>query len=258
MSVRLISVPYHAARRDVGMGRGPEALIAAGMPGSVETIELPDDLVPEIARSFELTRRIAASVREGDGFPLVLSGNCYACLGVAGGLGGIDAAVWFDAHADFDTPDDNRSGFFDVMGLSALTGGSWAALCASIPGFAPVSEDRVVLVGARDLEPYQRERLEQSAVRRVAGLDELEPALTGLGGRAYVHVDLDVLDPSEGRANEYAAPGGLSLEDLEAAIALIRRRLDVRAASITAYDPASDPDGRVARAGVRVAAALTA
>lgn len=260
--VRVISVPYHAARRDVGMGRGPAALLAAGVPGEVETVDVPDDLVAELASSFELDRRLAARVRaarERGEFPLVLSGNCHACLGVAGGVGGVGAAVWFDAHADFDTPEDNESGFFDVMALSTLTGACWAAQRASIPGFAPVPENRVVLVGARDLEPYQRERLERSAVRRAAGVEELEPALDALGGGdAYLHVDLDVLDPSEGRANAYAAPGGLSLAELEAAIALVRRRLDVRAASITAYDPAADPDGRVARAGARVAAALIA
>jgi arginase family enzyme len=54
--------------------------------------------------------------------PIVLTGNCFACLGVVAGLGARSPAVlWMDAHADFDVPDDNESGFFDVFALSILT-----------------------------------------------------------------------------------------------------------------------------------------
>jgi arginase len=46
------------------------------------------------------------------------------------------AGLWLDAHADFDTPEDNLTGFTDVMGLAILTGGCWRALRETIPGFA--------------------------------------------------------------------------------------------------------------------------
>jgi arginase len=45
------------------------------------------------------------------------------------------AGLWLDAHADFDTPEDNL-GFTDVMGLAILTGGCWRALRETIPGIA--------------------------------------------------------------------------------------------------------------------------
>jgi arginase len=73
-------------------------------------------------------------------------------------------------------------------------------------------------------------------------------ALTERAGSAYLHVDLDVLDPSEGRANRFAADGGLTVAELTGAIELVFERLLVRAAAITAYDPALDSDGRMASA----------
>jgi arginase len=219
----------------------------------------------EIARTIELDRVLAARVRaaaERYTFPLVLAGDCASCLGTVGGLDHERlGVVWFDAHADFDTPDDNLSGFFDVMALAILTGSGWRALRESIPGFRPVEEENVALVGVRDLEPYQRERLEASAVHVVADaprMGEIAAAIDDLSQRVrdvYLHVDLDSLDPEVGRANEYAAPGGLSLETLIEAIALIGEWLEVRAAAVTAYDPGFDPDGAVGRAAVAVAAA---
>jgi arginase len=75
-----------------------------------------------------------------------------------------------------------------------------------------VPEDRVVLAAVRDLEPYQRARLEASAVRIVPGAMDagaLTAQFDGLAAavaRVYLHVDLDALDVSVGRANVYAAP----------------------------------------------------
>ena len=265
----LISVPYHLGAPAVGMGRGPTALLerhgfagALGDDVEVAVVDAPDASRPEIARIFELARALSGLVRgaRADGrLPLVLAGNCNSCLGTVAGLESDRlGVVWFDAHADFDTPEDNESGFLDVMALSTLTGACWRALRSSIPGFREVAEAHVILVGARDLEPYQRARLEASRIRVVRS-GPLEPALDELRERTrdvYLHVDLDVLDPSEGRANEYAAPGGLSVAELEAALRLIGARFDVAAAAITAYDPACDPDGAIANAAVTVGWAI--
>jgi arginase len=167
----------------------------------VDSVEPVEETRSEIARVFELDRRLAARVHTAiaeDAFPLVLAGAYNRCLGTvadasAGGIG----VVWFDTHADFDTPDDNLSGFLDVMGLAILTGSGWRALRETIPGFVPVHEEKVVLAGVRDLEPYQRARLERSHIRTVPGshwreedfeaaLDELRGQRRGLRGATSV------------------------------------------------------------------------
>jgi arginase len=100
------------------------------------------------------------------------------------------------------------------------------------------------------LEPYQRDRLGHSDVRVVG--DDIDPdrfaeALSELSSRTsriYLHVDLDSLDASEGRANQYATDGGPSLERLLACVRASCERFTIAAAALTAYDPAFDEDGR--------------
>ena len=66
----------------------------------------------------------------------MLAGTCNSCLGIVAGVGAERLGViWFDAHADFDTAEDNESGFFDAMGLSILTGSPFQALAGTIPEF---------------------------------------------------------------------------------------------------------------------------
>jgi arginase len=68
--------------------------------------------------------------------------------------------------------------------------------------------------------------------------------------RVYLHVDLDVLDTSVGRANPYAAPGGPDLDAVLATISATFDRFDVGAAALTAYDPRVD-EGRSIAAAAR-------
>jgi arginase len=268
-------MPYHSGTPAVSMGRGPTALIeehglaeALGTDVAVEVVEPPDPGRPQIGRVFELAGTLAERVRAARAagrLPFVVAGNCNSCLGTVAGLEQEPlGVVWFDAHADFDTPEDNRSGFLDVMALSTLTGACWEALRHTIPGFRELDEQNVLMVGVRDLEPYQRARLDGSRVRALYGdvirsapiEDVLVPALDDLRDRTpaiYLHVDLDVLDPSEGRANEYAAPGGLSVDELERALRLVGSRFDIEAAALTAYDPACDPGAGIAKAALTVA-----
>lgn len=274
----MIGWPYDLGRQGVGMALGVGALLGdqelltaveghAG-PLTVERVAAVDETLPEMARIFELDRRLAVAVADAkrDGsFPLVLAGNCISCLGTVSGVRDGDrlGIVWLDAHADFDTPEENLSGFSDVMGVSILTGGSWRALRNTIPGFAPVEERNVVMLGTRDLEPYQRARLMASQIAVIEGkIDEQSHgvALRELAKRVdgiYLHVDLDVLDTSVGSANGYAAPGG---PDLDTVLAVLRQTFDaiaVKAAALTAYDPAYDCDGRVLRAARQIAAEIS-
>jgi arginase len=171
--------------------------------------------------------------------------------------------VWLDAHADFDSPEDNRSGSQDGMGLAMLTGRGWGALRETIPGFAHVDEAHVVLLAVRDLDRAQRDRLRASRIRSLEGNASSQEALGAVlddlhdrAGRVYLHIDLDSLDPSEGTANQYSAPGGLSCGQLVAVIAQVFDRFEVAAAAITAYNPESDVDGRMASTATRILAAV--
>jgi arginase len=216
----------------------------------------------EIGTAFDLARGVARAVnaaRAARAFPLVLSGNCGpAAIGCVATEGN-PAVFWFDAHGDFNTPSTTVGGFLDGMALATVTGRCWPQLTRAVPGFRPVREDAVVLVGARDLDPLEAASLELSAIRRVS-VPELGPELSaeiGLVARtcvgAYLHLDLDVLDPSEGRINDYAVPGGLSRADLAWAVREIAGSFFVFGASLTAFDPECDPTGRSLESAIAMA-----
>jgi arginase len=276
VDVALVQVPYHLGHERVGMGAGPERLVEAG---AVETLERAGHGVEimgvrrrngetnEVGASFEVVRRVAEAVRDAvvrGAFPLVMAGNCTSSIGIVAGLDQPNVGVvWLDAHPDFNTAEESLSGFADGMGLSILTGTGWDALRATVPGYRPVPEERVVLVGIRDIDPSEQARLDRGGVTVVepgaAKAGGIAPALEQLRertGDVYLHLDLDVLDPSEGRANEYAAPGGLSAAETSAAITAIGERFRLRAAAVTAYDPALDPDGAFAETAIRLLCAL--
>jgi arginase len=280
MNVDLITVPYDSGHRGARMGRGPEYFLAHGMVDAlaaqehdvrVALVEVDHPLPAEIATAFALQHVVADRVRAAaaaDRFPLVLAGNCNTAIGVVAGLGASDVgAVWFDGHGDFNTPETTSSGFLDGMALAMLTGRCWGVMAATVPGFEPVPESCVVLAGARDFDPLERAQLEHSHVtlvpgermRRVGVRAALGPAIERLRDtvpRVYLHVDLDVLDPDEARANGLAPPCGLSAAQLEEAIALLAESLQISAAALTAFDPAHDPEGRSVRAGTQAAVAI--
>lgn len=263
--VRLIAVPYDSAIRGWRMGAGPQRLLEGGLEShlrarghAVETrwIEAPADPPPaEIRTAFQLAASLADAVREAresGALPVILAGNCISSLGTLAGLGTpAPAVIWLDAHADLNTPETTRSGFLDGMSLAIATGRCWTALSATLPGWTPIPDANVCLVGTRDADPPEAELLRASAAT-VLPPDELaarlSPTLDALRARAesvYLHIDLDVLDPREGRANDFAVPGGLLLPQVRELIAEIRRSFEIGAVALTAYDPTCDPDARI-------------
>jgi len=272
MNIHLVSVPYDTARRGERMGAGPEHLLRCGAAERLrsrghrvhveDVAPLDGDFPAEIRTAFELQRAVAAAVRRAvvDGaLPVVLAGNCNtAALGTLAGLRARNVGViWFDSHADFNTPETTIGGFLDGMALAMTTGGCWRQLIAQLPDFEPVEPANVLLLGARDLDPLEALLLAESPVTL------LRPAHVGTGlapvldrfrqrlHSVYVHIDLDVLDPvAHGHANALAAPTGLTADQVASALELTARRFRIAGAALTAYDPSCDADGRVCRAAL--------
>jgi arginase len=273
MHIQTILVPYDSGHRGARMGRGPlhfgehgvsHRLRTRGHQVSEVTLDVPAAFPTEVGTSFAVYRSLSEQVRAvvaGGGFPLVLAGNCGSSLGTVSGVraaspnddadGSAIGVIWLDAHADFNTPETTTSGFLDGTVLAALTGRGWGALTASIPGFRPVPDGHVVLVGARDLDAEEERLLASSRVMRVeaarmraAGAHAaLGPGLTELArhvSRVYLHIDLDVHDPAEAQANQYAVPGGLAAGTVRELVRVVAGRFSIVAAALTAYDPTFD------------------
>ncbi|MFZ3265421.1 MAG: arginase family protein [Terriglobales bacterium] len=258
-------MPYDSGQKNVRMGAGPGRLMARGLGSlsdvTIDQIEV-EEFAFELGTTFRVLRALAEKVTvavQSNRFPLILAGGCLSCVGTLAGVGAESAAiVWLDAHGDFNTPETTVSGFLDGMALAAASGRCWQNLTSSVPGFRPVREQDVLLIGARDLDPEERALLENSAItaidtatiRKRGAKGALCRALDALSAdRIYLHVDLDVLDLSEARVNQFSSTGGLTLAELLETVREVVVARPVAAAAITAYDPSYDEDGRALRAG---------
>jgi arginase len=264
--VRLIQVPYDSGHHAVRMGAGPVALARAGAARSlrerghrvVERLIEAASWRAELTTAFDLQRSVAveaAAARTAGEVPVLLAGNCNTTVGMlaAAPPGPRLGLVWLDAHGDFNTPEIDAGGFLDGHGLAMAVGRCWQALTSTVPGFSPLPEDHVALIGARSLDEAEEVALRGSPVTWLAPAEVrhagvLRSAVDTLAAKidlVHVHIDLDVHDPSIAPANQYAAPGGLSAEEVRHVVREIAGRIPLASATLAAYDPAFDPEGRM-------------
>jgi arginase len=213
--VTIIVVPYHQDERL------PDGVIPLPVAGEFLVLQpdLPgDDIWTRMAAlQSAAADQIAAAIRAGG--PLtVLSGDCLLAMAALAGsqrAGVHPGIVWFDAHGDVHTLQSSTSGYLGGLSLRLVLG-AHPELLAEPLGLQPVTEDRAVLVDARDLDPPEADFLQTSAVRRssVADLDES----TVPPGPLILHVDVDVVDPTELTGLLFPAPGGPSASAVTRAV----------------------------------------
>ncbi|KAK2597386.1 hypothetical protein QQS21_006010 [Conoideocrella luteorostrata] len=278
-SLSLILSPYHCGTRANGPGAGPLFLQARGLIPVLKEFGLPiheaeiepvDELDGELARGFEILRRtseLVSQARRNRSFPIILSGNCTGAVGVAAGLtasGDISGqnlgCVWFDAHDDFHTPDTITSGYGDSMPIAILAGLCYKKLVQSVPGHEPLDLDNLVHVGMRDVTPDERRRVLDAGFDIIWGSTETKVDFgSRLGallenrrlGKTMVHVDLDSLDASIGKANKLASYGGVLEEDLLRCLDHTAKLTDPLALTLASFDPGYEGAANVSEVAIR-------
>ena len=264
-AIRLLEVPYDSGHHGQRMGAGPSALVKAGAAQRLrdrghavqhQRLTVSSAWQAELTTAFDLHRMIAAetaAARSAGQVTLLMSGNCNATLGVLAGSAPETGLVWFDAHGDFNTPETDPNGFLDGQGLAMITGRCWTAATATVPGFHPLADDRVLLVGARSLDDQEAGALRDSGIAwlppaRARESSAVAAAVTALAGRVrrvHVHIDLDVHDPSTAPANSYAAPDGLLPGDVHGILRHLAERVPIGSATLAAWDPGYDVEDRM-------------
>jgi arginase len=213
-------------------GKGGESMAqAARLPLPYpETVVVEEDTLDEqnLALAIDLPER-----------PLVLGGCCCAHVGAVEGLAarhGRIALVWLDAHGDLNTPETSPSGDLWGMPLRMLIDSG---------AVDPVD---VVLLGARNLDPPEREYVASVGLRtEPGGLDQALEATEG----AYVAVDADALEPGE-ISPFMPEPGGLSLAETEELLGRVRERAAILGVGLSGLSPESTNVGPL----IRLCAAL--
>ena len=199
-------------------GTGGEAMAEAA------SLELPYPEAGVVAEE-TLAHQTLVLASELPERPLILGGCCCSHVGAVEGLAarhGRLAIVWVDAHGDLNTPD------------SSPSGNAWGMPLRMLIDSGAVDPTDVALVGARDLDPPEREFIHASGLH--TGKHAIERALSDADG-AYVAIDADGLDETE-VASFMPVPGGIPVGEAVEILRGVASNAPVVGAGITGLVPA--------------------
>lgn len=297
LPVRILGVPSGLAGVSRGTAGGPAAMRSAGLLASLREagLEVEDcgnmsvplaerkpglDPGPELVAAVgtfcrQLRDQVAATHAIGDARTLVLGGEhslgagSQAGVSLGRGRRGLRPAglIWFDAHADCNTPETTPSGNLHGMPLAALLGLDVPAFREVTPHGCRLDPATTCLVAQRDVDPgerihldrlgvrmFEREEVERRGIRAV-----MEEAIerASRDGAISFSLDLDSLDPSIAPGVDCPAPGGIRREELLAALRMVAAAPLVHV-EVVEVNPAADPEGVTARIAVESARVLLA
>ncbi len=207
------------------------------------------------------------TMQEGD-FGLYLGGDHSISIGTiaAAACAGPVGVVWVDAHADFNTPETSPSGNIHGMPLAALVGdGAPELVNIGFPG-PKLQPENIVLIGTRDLDPPERQRLLHSGIRvyTMRHVDEMGMAAVAREAlhhlshlpRLHVSLDMDSLEPDNVRGVGTPVPGGLTYREGHLLMEILSDSGQVHSMDVVEVNPILDDGNRTAEMAVGLIASL--
>jgi len=291
----LVGAPVDEGAGQRGCVMGPDAYRTAGLKGMLEALghsvadhgnvspaqignlRSPNPVLKNYGAYVAWTRALhvkAADLGASQAFPIYLGGDHAMAAGSVSGQAKAAAAqgrplfvLWLDAHSDFHTFDSTASG--------NLHGTPLAFLCG-LPGFddllgTPLQHtlkpENVEILGARSIDPEERDLLRSHGVRvsDMRRIDEegitpiLEPFLERVqasNGLLHVSLDVDFLDPEIAPAVGTTVPGGASFREAHLVMEMLHDSGLVTSLDLVELNPFLDERGRTARLMVDLAGSL--
>lgn len=226
-------------------------------------IAAPEDnpkYLPEmIASSRKMADAIAEIFERGE-FPLILGGDHSVALGTFSGISSYFRGkseeiglIWFDAHADMNTPDTSPSGNLHGMPLAALFGKGDASL-VGLHDFAPKLNPKFFAhVGGRDFDLGEKKMIRELGLREnfftMSDIDRrgmqacVEDALkiVGQAPAGYsVTFDVDILDPRFAPGSGTLVRGGITYREAHLALEILAENHAMRSFEIVEVNPLLD------------------
>ena len=161
--------------------------------------------------------------------------------------------IWFDAHADINTPETSPSGNIHGMPLAAILGHGHADL-TEMGGWAPkLNKKYLAHIGARDVDAGEREQIESLGLRNqfftmsdidrrgMAAVveDAIAIASKAPGGYA-VTFDIDMIDPRFAPGSGTLVRGGTTYREAHLALETIAAHGGMRSFEIVEVNPLLD------------------
>ena len=202
--------------------------------------------------------------------PIVLGGDHSIAVGTMSGMAesfrrqnGKIGLMWFDAHADFNTPQISPSGNVHGMPMAAIMGYGPIEL-TRIFGFSPkIQPERAVMIGIREVDPQERELVKSSGVRvftmkeidrRGIGsvMDEALSIVTKDTDGFSVTLDADFLDPYESPGVATPVRGGADYREAHLAMEMVADTKKMVSFEIAEINPILDVQNKTAHFGMEL------
>ncbi|MBI9090230.1 MAG: arginase [Desulfobacterium sp.] len=282
--INIIGVPMDFGQLRRGLDMGPAAARYTGLVSALRTLghsvtDLGDVRVPvrnpveegEKADYYEEIRSICEEVYEAgkkavadDVFPLFIGGDHSIAMGTVGGVSHdrTTGLIWIDAHGDFNTPGTSPSGNIHGMPLSVLIGdGDEGLVNIGRPG-AKIDPDNIVMIGIRDLDIQERQRLRNSGITVYTMRDIDEQGISTIANKAlmkFIHLkrvhlslDIDALDPVEAPGVGTPVPGGLTYREAHLFMEIMADSGKLTSMDMVELNPILDQANKTAKLAVEL------
>lgn len=200
----------------------------------------PKHLAEMLASSGNIITSLTDILTEGK-FPIVLGGDHAIAIPTFSAIanhyreqGNEIGLIWFDAHADINSPETSPSGNIHGMPLATILGHGNAEL-VDLCGYSPKLDPKYFAhVGARDVDPGERSQIEKLGLRdnffTMSDIDKrgmaecVEDAVAiasqASGGYA-VTFDIDMIDPRFAPGSGTLVRGGTTYREAHLALEII-------------------------------------
>ena len=216
--------------------------------------------LPEMISSCRAIYNSVTDILEKDQKPVILGGDHSIAIGTFSALSahhrqrGEDIGlIWFDAHADINTPETSASGNIHGMPLAVILGEGSESL-VSLGGFAPKLKPQYFAhIGARDLDSGERQRVLDLGLRpnffTMSDIDKrgmtacVEDALDIVSkapGGFAVTFDIDMIDPHFAPGSGTLVRGGATYREAHLALEMISEHGGLRSFEIVEVNPLLD------------------
>ena len=289
--VHLLGVPMDLGGGLRGVDMGPSAIRIAGLGEGVRELGLefrdrgnvpvsrPETrqernprarFLGEIAHCCVRLRHRVERVLDEGGFPIVVGGDHSIACGTVAGLSSWHARrgekiglIWFDAHADMNTPESTPSGNVHGMPLACCLGRGPEELVGIGERSPMVAVENAVLIGIRDVDAGERELVRSMGIQAFSmrevdmlGMDRvMDRAIEIAGdGTAGFHLsfDLDGCDPREAPGVGTPVSGGVTQREAHLLMEHAAESGGLLGLEMTEINPILDERNRTARLTVEL------
>lgn len=216
--------------------------------------------LPEMTAS---CRNIASDVKSilCDGaLPIILGGDHSIAIGSVAGISSYFrerdqevGLIWFDAHADINTPETSSTGNIHGMPMAVILGRGAPEL-VELEGFSPkVRPEFCAHVGARDLDAGERSLIHEIGLRdqfftmsdidkrgMLACVEDAIAIASQASGGYAVTFDVDMIDPRFAPGSGTLVRGGATYREAHLALEVIAERGGMRSFEIVEVNPMLD------------------